>query len=820
MKKQLLFLVSLFFAAATMAQAQVAPPSIASITPSGARRGTTVVFTVNGINLGGASEVLWSKPGIASRITSNAEQPREKPRLAEGQTGALIIDKATINRLTIEATIAPDAPLGFYGYRLKTPLGTTNMGRIVIGALPETMERETNDSLAEAQEVTLPTTIVGEMRSMGDADHFKFTAKAGQQVVFEVVAAALGSRLDSVLTLTDAGGKELASNNDFDGRRDSLLGYTFQHDGEYVIRITDLEHQGRAGQYGYRLNVGEFPYVTSAFPLGVKQGTTSEVAVTGFNLGAGRVKLTAPASAAWDETTLLRLNSAPGESLNAVRVAVGRYPEIVENGTNNSFSTAQPVALPVTINGKIWDGATGQGNNGATGREDVSSSHFAPSPRRPVAPSLPRPVEDYYRFTARQGQHLILEVAAQRLGSPLDSIIEVFDAKGQPVPRATLRCLLETSVTLNDPDSVRRGIRILSWNGIQPEDYLLIGNELLQVDVLPKTPDEDMLFKGFGGQRIGFEDTTPETHAVNTPVYKVSIHPPGTHFPSNGLPVVTLYYRNDDGGPMYGKDSRLNFTAPADGEYVVRIRDVRGLASERFAYRLTVREPAPDFMLAVDPENPNVPKAGQLPINVTASRIDGFDGDIEVKLLGLPAGFAATTGLIPAGQVSTVILLSAASTASGSFPLRVQGVAQVGGQKLAREFKTEERISLASVAPPAELAVWSDPPRVVIEPGGQASVTVKITRLRGFGGRVPIEVRNLPPGVIVKDVGLNGVLITEKETTQKFLLDVQPWVRKLEQPIFVVGRIETTSPQRSEFPAQPIILSIQPKEHAASVERH
>ena len=35
---------------------------------------------------------------------------------------------------------------------------------------------------------------------------------------------------------------------------------------------------------------------------------------------------------------------------------------------------------------------------------------------------------------------------------------------------------------------------------------------------------------GFGGQRLAYLDTTPEAHAVDQPVYKVQIHPPGAHF--------------------------------------------------------------------------------------------------------------------------------------------------------------------------------------------------------------------------------------------------------------------------------------------------
>ena len=41
-----------------------------------------------------------------------------------------------------------------------------------------------------------------------------------------------------------------------------------------------------------------------------------------------------------------------------------------------------------------------------------------------------------------------------------------------------------------------------------------------------------------------------------------------------------------------------------------------------------------------------------------------------------------------------------------------------------------------------------------------------IERHNGFTGRVPISVMNLPHGVRVDDIGLNGVMITEHETTR------------------------------------------------------
>ncbi len=163
------------------------------------------------------------------------------------------------------------------------------------------------------------------------------------------------------------------------------------------------------------------------------------------------------------------------------------------------------------------------------------------------------------------------------------------------------------------------------------------------------------------------------------------------------------------------------------------------------------------------------------------------------------------------GQNSTVILISAAQDSEASFPLRVQATADVSGRTITRELNTEERITFASSASPPELFVWTEPAQVTLEPGGHAYVTIKIKRDREFAGRVVFDVRNLPHGVIVTDVGLNGVMIPEEETTQRFRLAAENWAAPMEQPVFVVGRIETSSPQRSDFPAKPFNLVIRPK---------
>src|SRR5205085_12290051 len=117
-------------------------------------------------------------------------------------------------------------------------------------------------------------------------------------------------------------------------------------------------------------------------------------------------------------------------------------------------------------------------------------------------------------------------------------------------------------------------------------------------------------------QRLGFLGTTPTHQSQGTPTYKVGIHPPGTTFPANGFPVVTLFWRNDDGGPGLGKDSRLVFDPPADGVYQVRVGDARGEGDPAHAYRLTVRPPRPGFTVSFAPTAPAVSRGSAVPIRV------------------------------------------------------------------------------------------------------------------------------------------------------------------------------------------------------------
>jgi len=303
-------------------------------------------------------------------------------------------------------------------------------------------------------------------------------------------------------------------------------------------------------------------------------------------------------------------------------------------------------------------------------------------------------------------------------------------------------------VTLFDKDSLLPRIRLLSTSGFHEMDYLMIGDELDQLTFISDQPDADVELRGADDLRWGFLGTSPVVHPLNTPVYRVEILPPGAEFPPNGLPVYHLTWINDDGGPGYGPDSRLDFVAPEDGDYILHLKDVRGLEGKDYAYRLSLHDADPDFRLNATPGNPNIPQGGSTLVTVRANRVRGYDGPIDIRVEGLAAGVTASPISIPAGQDATEVLLSADAQASIDAPpaaFKIVGHATINGVDQARVASPDAPLMLASVIPPPDAVVTAGPERVTLAPGQDVKVTLHVQRRAGFNGRVPCFVRNLPP---------------------------------------------------------------------------
>ncbi|HYM13847.1 MAG TPA: PPC domain-containing protein [Bryobacterales bacterium] len=426
---------------------------------------------------------------------------------------------------------------------------------------------------------------------------------------------------------------------------------------------------------------------------------------------------------------------------------------------------------------------------------------------------------DLYHFSARKGQKLVLDVMARRFGSPLDSCLEILDSNHKPLLAATARALQETQLE-RGIGAANASTVVLTNSFFHVGDSVWIGHELLKVTVIPESQNPTLIFESEGGRRVGHYNTTPMQYGPNQNVYKVDVFPAGAEVKSRGLPLFPIYYANDDGGAGYGKDSRIDFTAPAAGEYFVRIRDVRGEHGPDFAYRLAIHEPAPDFHLTFTPANPNVPRGGRVPVTVSAQRIDGFDGAIDVSIPKLPRGLRALNGRIAPGQYSTTLVLEADASADTP-PSRFE-VVGVSGRRT-RNAEPREAVgsailagadlaplSLVSLATPADITVTAEPQVLALKPGQQITATLHVRRAPGFKARVPLTIANLPPGVSVKDIGLNGILINEDETSRTIELEADPSARPIEQPFYAVGIVETNSPIPQRQASLPVTIRVLP----------
>jgi hypothetical protein len=236
-----------------------------------------------------------------------------------------------VTNLTMDAG---DKAPGIYPLSKREGEWLSNPALFAVTTLPECLEQEPNNEPGAAQSVAVPIIINGRIDPPGDIDVFRFEGRAGSQIVAEIYARRLNSPLDSVLKLTDSGGRQLAFNDDHEDKgsglnthhADSYLTATLPADGTYYLRLWDAQHQG-GPEYAYRLRISaprpdfELRVVPSSVsvrpgasvPLTVyalrKDGFSNQISIVlkdapaGFSLSGGevpsntnrvRVTLTAP----------------------------------------------------------------------------------------------------------------------------------------------------------------------------------------------------------------------------------------------------------------------------------------------------------------------------------------------------------------------------------------------------------------------------------------------------------------------------------------------------------------------------------------------
>jgi mono/diheme cytochrome c family protein len=755
------------------------PPGLSGVAPRGVQRGVPVLLTLSGTNLAGITNVTASNPKL--RVTLLAATHTDEARV----------------RAEADVTL----PRGAYELSVRGPGGESGKVKVFVDHLrqrhesadspgaPSSRSARSTAELRAGQEPAAPAELPfgywGALDTPGARDEIPFQAKAGQTLVLELAVKTVGSKLaNGLVTLLDEHGAVLATDGGFDGG-DRLLAATIPADGRYTARVAD-QMLGASQDHFYRLSVGALPVVTGVFPLSVGTNTETEVELIGFNLPANaRVRVKAGGVGELE----VPIDSEMFRPQRGFKLVVGEGPQLREAEPNDTPAHATALPAPGAMNAHLH----------TIGDADV------------------------FRFEAQAGQTWILETDAARRGSPVDTQIEVLHPDGQPAARMQLQAVRNTAINFRGVDSIATGMRLDHYEEMELNEYLYLNGDVMRLFRMPQGPDSDMLMFTSAGKRRAYFDTTAVAHALDEQGFIVQPQPLGAKLAATGLPVFTLPYANDDDGERkLGSDSKLHFAAPTNGSYLVRVTDTRGRGGGTFAYRLIARAAKPDFVVSLSGANPTVSPGSGQSFTLNAERLDGFDGEIRAEISGLPPGFSVSTPiLIEAGHTEAKGCLHAAIDApkpdgTNAAMTRITATAMVNGKAVTKAvnhlgtiklgdkpklYVALEPYSESATNPFDPAAPLARPLELTLAPGQLIPAWLKLKR-NGHEDLVTFFAENLPHGVIVADIGLNGVLIPKGESERQIFFSADKWVAEQDRLFYMIEQ------QAGRQTSRPVLLKV------------
>ena len=733
-------------AAAAKMAAKAAKPTLTSVSPRGLHLGVEQVLSLAGNDL-----------AEATILTSNAAL---KP----------IVDAAASTATKVVFKLQAPAGLGrgSHDVWVKTAGGESAKLKLYADDLAPITTTAADFKIGPVQIAKLPASIWGTLTETGQHDAYRFTAKAGEELVLDLAVAQVGSVAKSpTLEIVDANHTVLAVNRGLDSGSDPFLAWKAPADGDYHVLVSNTTMDGSAG-HGYRLTIGVLPYVTAWSPLAAQVGKETQVTLIGHHLG-DKATVTMKADKEGMVNVPLDAKALRFRTMPSLRVSA--LAQVSEVEGNDDLTKAQVVNVPVQVSAAL------------TGSEAILASTDG------RMPSLLGDT-DHFAFDAKKGQTWIIETLAAQAGSPADTKLEVLHPDGKPVARLLMHAVRDSYVNFRSVDANNPDIRLQNWEEMELNEFVWLNGDVMKIFRMPRGPDAGCFFYTSSAKRRAYFDTSATAHSLDEPCYIVEPKAVGSKIVANGLPVFTLNYRHDDSGDREtGSDSRLTFTASADGRYVIRVTDTRGRSGGRSVYVLTVREPKPDFSVKLAGMNPTVMPGASVGFSFRADRKDNFDDPIQINLTGLPAGYWATSPLIiEAGHDLISGSLHAALDAkadadwsklkitakskninhdAGKFGKVALGAApkfiivmepDVGGKAVMREIKDETK-----------------PLEITLVPGQTVKAWIRAVR-QGNDGIINLDVHGLPHGVIVDDIGLNGVQIREKENERPIFFRAANWV--------------------------------------------
>ncbi|MGC3969231.1 MAG: pre-peptidase C-terminal domain-containing protein [Pirellulales bacterium] len=287
------------------------------------------------------------------------------------------------------------------------------------------------------------------------------------------------------------------------------------------------------------------------------------------------------------------------------------------------------------------------------------------------------------------------------------------------------------------------------------------------------------------------------------------------------------------------------WAAPADGKYVVEIRDLHSRGGPGFTYGLKVTRGEPYFLLHADMDKVLLPGDVGGQVFVRCVRKNGFAGEVQLSVEGLPLGVKAECGrILESGMDGTILFYAAPGTKLSAGEVRIVGTAvhkatdgketkltaialpwqeiyQPGG---GRGHFPVDRFFVNVCDPLDVVKVKVTPTDVVLKPGESQKLDITIERAPGFDKNITLDLiykhlaapfgNSLPAGVTIDDKK-SKTLLTAKETTGHITItaakDAQP-VEKQLVPVMAQAAINFV--MKMSYCGEPFRVTVLPSNDA------
>jgi len=694
---------------------EAADPRLSLIRPRGGQRGTEVELLFSGNRLEDAEEIFFHSAGF--------EQ--------------LGIEPVNANSFKAKIKISPDARLGEHVMAVRTKSGISDYRTFWVGAYPSAEEKEPNSTFEQPQEIELTNQTMQGKIDNEDVDYFRVNAKKGQRISVEVEGLRLGNTLfDPYCAILDKDRFELATADDSPLlHQDCMASIIAPEDGAYIIEVRDSSYRGNGASY-YRAHIGTFPRPTAVYPAGGQLGQEVDVTYLGMPQGELKAKVRLPAEMDDDFGVLAQDEGGLSASPNTFRLFP--HGNVLEVEPNDNRNEATPAELPKAFNGIIQS------------EGDV----------------------DFFKFTAKKGETWEIHCHARSLRSPLDPVMNLYDAKGKgltgnddanrsPDSYFRYRIPADGEYTLRVTDHLKRGgadyVYRVEFTPTKPSIELGIPR-------VTRYGQERQTIYVPRGNRVATRMTIRRRNFRGDVVLNGEGLPKGMSMkalpvPANMSTWPVLFEAAED-APLGGK--LLDFTCQPveEGQDVtghfsnfadyVRYRNAQILWGRRVdKLAFAVIEEAPYSLEIVQPKVPIV-QNGSMNLKIIAHRKEGFDSEIRVEFPFRPPGIGTRSYIkIPKGKSEGVYSLNANSKAAeGKWPVFALGLAGTDNGTV----MVSSQLATLEVAPPfVELAME----RAATEQGKPADIICKVTTKTPFDGEASVKLVGLPHKAEASEMTLN-----------------------------------------------------------------